>query len=391
MRRIFIFAMMVSLVLGLATSSHAELIDRGAGMIYSTDLDITWLKDANYAKTSGYDDDGLMTWPEAMEWAETLVYGGYDDWRLPTFDPDNPSPCYVSTLHEMRYLLYTELGNDCRTSGYDFGPFVNVMPGYPVEYNEWYWSGTDFDRFNAWRFSLESGLGETHTKAEGFYAWAVRDGDVNPFCKGNFDFDNDVDGTDAAQFKQHFGRSTFKNPCPPDGPAPVERTSQTTSYTPGDDGNHQKGVIWPVPRFTDNTDGTVKDNLTGLIWLKNANCFGERTWEQALSDCNGLSAGWCGLTDGSSVGDWRLPNRFEFESLFDLKYYDPALCNTAGTGQWTEGDPFTNLITDGWYWSSTTRADFPDGWAWSVEMQYGYGSSGTKNNDWYVWPVRGGH
>jgi hypothetical protein len=32
------------------------------------------------------------------------------------------------------------------------------------------------------------------------------------------------------------------------------------------------GVAWPNPRFTDNSDGTVTDNLTGLIWLKNANC-----------------------------------------------------------------------------------------------------------------------
>ena len=157
MKGIAMFLMTFFLVLNLAFTSHAELIDRGAGMIYSTDLDITWLKDANYAKTSGYDDDGLMTWDEAIEWAETLVYEGYDDWRLPTFDPDNPSPCSVSTLHEMRYLIYTELGNDCRISGYDYGPFVNVMPGYPDDYIEWYWSGTESDRFNAWRFSLECG------------------------------------------------------------------------------------------------------------------------------------------------------------------------------------------------------------------------------------------
>lgn len=46
----------------------------------------------------------------------------------------------------------------------------------------------------------------------GFHAWAVRDGDVNP-CRGNFDCDEDVDGTDAAVFKASFGRSPFKNPC----------------------------------------------------------------------------------------------------------------------------------------------------------------------------------
>jgi hypothetical protein len=33
-------------------------------------------------------------------------------------------------------------------------------------------------------------------------------------CEGNFDCDEDVDGSDAAKFKEDFGRSTFKNPCP---------------------------------------------------------------------------------------------------------------------------------------------------------------------------------
>ena len=33
-------------------------------------------------------------------------------------------------------------------------------------------------------------------------------------CEGNFDCDQDVDGTDAAIFKEDFGRSKFGNPCP---------------------------------------------------------------------------------------------------------------------------------------------------------------------------------
>ncbi len=57
--------------------------------------------------------------------------------------------------------------------------------------------------------------------------------------------------------------------------APVPKTGQTTPYGAGDDGALQKGVAWPTPRFTDSENGTVTDNLTGLIWLKNANAFGE--------------------------------------------------------------------------------------------------------------------
>jgi hypothetical protein len=36
------------------------------------------------------------------------------------------------------------------------------------------------------------------------------------FCEGNFDYDQDVDGSDASRFKEDFGRSDFHpNPCPP--------------------------------------------------------------------------------------------------------------------------------------------------------------------------------
>jgi len=171
--------------------------------------------------------------------------------------------------------------------------------------------------------------------------------------------------------------------------APVERTGQTESYATGDDGNLQRGAIWPNPRFTDNGNGTVTDNLTGLIWLKDANCFGPRSWTNALSDCNSLGAGDCGLTDGSSAGDWRLPNRKELDSLLDFRFYDPALSNTVGTGHWEEGDPFTGMQLSDMYWSSTTLASSTGG-AWGVGMGGGYSGTAGKGSTFSVFPVRGG-
>ena len=75
--------------LAVSMSANAALVDRGGGLIYDTDLNITWLADANYAMASGYDADGRMTWTNAMTWAANLSYGGYIDWRLPTtLQPD---------------------------------------------------------------------------------------------------------------------------------------------------------------------------------------------------------------------------------------------------------------------------------------------------------------
>jgi len=170
--------------------------------------------------------------------------------------------------------------------------------------------------------------------------------------------------------------------------APVENTGQTASYATGDDGDLEKGVAWPSPRFTDNADGTVTDNLTGLIWLKNANCFGTRAWSQALTDCNNLADGSCGLTDGSVAGDWRLPNVKELQSLIHYGVYGPALPDTAGTGKWTEGDLFSGVQSSR-YWSATTYASHTDH-AWTVDLTRGHVSNGHKVSSYYVWPVRGG-
>jgi hypothetical protein len=200
-------------------------------------------------------------------------------------------------------------------------------------------------------------------------------------CEGNFDFDLDVDGADAFTFKEDFGRSALGNPCPPDGPAPVEKTHQTTSYATGDDGEHQSGVPFPEPRFVDNADGTVRDNLTGLTWVKNANCFGQKTWSEALSDCIGLASRQCELTDGSQAGDWRLPSVKELQSLVDYGHNDPAL---------PAGHFFTNIESLNLFWSSTSL-NGSAGHAWCVGMVGGNVFSVGKGEQGYVWPVRGGH
>ena len=165
----------------------------------------------------------------------------------------------------------------------------------------------------------------------------------------------------------------------------------------GQDGEYQLGVLpavevdigiygaytvygWAGIRFTDNLDGTVTDNLTGLIWLKNANCFGNRTWTNALSDSNSLANGSCSLTDSSSAGDWRLPNINELHSLVDLTKSNPAL---------PTGHPFTG-VQSYYYWSSTTYESFPN-YAWDVDMSSGYVDNTFKDGySHYVWPVRGG-
>lgn len=164
--------------------------------------------------------------------------------------------------------------------------------------------------------------------------------------------------------------------------ARVPRTGQTTSYATGDDGDLEKGVAWPNPRFTDNGNGTVTDNLTGLMWLQEPTCMGPASWTNWLTLISNLSSGTdygCANYTAGTFDDWRMPNRFELESLLDLSETHPAL---------PAGHPFINVIS--YYWSSTTYAQDTNE-AWQVDVS-GYGGmrTATKGLAWRSWPVRGG-
>jgi len=176
---------------------------------YDDVLDITWLADANFARTSGRDADGLMDWPTATAWVRDLEYYGLTGWRLPTAAPLNGLD-YVhdfsnngttdvgfgsrGTLSELAHLYYVTLGNKglCRPDDADpgscviqtgwglknAGPFVNVgaIAGHWTRSESMCPCGS----LKTWLVDMTSGrqgqlLG---TNLQG--AWPVRDGDVAP-------------------------------------------------------------------------------------------------------------------------------------------------------------------------------------------------------------------
>jgi hypothetical protein len=180
---------------------------------YDTDLDITWLADANYAQTSGYDADGRMTWAAANTWAANLSYYNpltnqtYADWRLPTTTDTGTTGCdfaYSGTdcgynvdpaSSEMAHLYFVTLGNQSyrTTTGLvgdayaggansfstldNVGPFINFQ-------SYLYWSGTEYaPDTTAWSFGTKFGDQGYYdllnfNNSSSFYALAVSPGDV---------------------------------------------------------------------------------------------------------------------------------------------------------------------------------------------------------------------
>jgi len=159
--------------------------------------------------------------------------------------------------------------------------------------------------------------------------------------------------------------------------SPVAKTGQTISYCRGDDGDLQKGLAWPSPRFTDHGDGTVTDNLTGLEWAKAPHAIpgnsGKFKWTGAID--------FCGSLDYAGHSDWRLPSRKETMSIIDYGQQKPSL---------PAKHPFTGIQTVAFcgYWSSTTYI-FQDSAAWCQGMGGSIGHPG-KVALRHAWPVRGG-
>ncbi|MGR3317593.1 MAG: Lcl domain-containing protein [Candidatus Anammoxibacter sp.] len=137
------------------------------------------------------------------------------------------------------------------------------------------------------------------------------------------------------------------------GKVKLPKTGQTQSFIFNqlDDGGVGAGAAWPDPRFIDNNDGTITDELTGLIWLKDADCLGSTTWPDSLAAIDSFNDNpdnFACLDYTANQSDWRLPNRKELFSLINRG--EPE------QNKWLEGQGFHDVGSPRSYWSSTTDA-----------------------------------
>ncbi len=274
--------------------------------------------------------NGTKTWNDAIDYPRTLTLCGHSDWRLPN-------------INELESLVNVSQPNPAwfNTQG-----FSNIQVSDP--FSDRYWSSTAHAHYAdfAWVVRIISdGEVDIEPKGYNYYVWPVRAGQSGSF-----------------------------------GPSAIWRTGQTASYRAGDDGDLKQGVSWPSPRFSDQSNGEVTDNLTGLVWTKDANAPGpsacspaNKSWQAALDYVKCLNTqNYLGHTD------WRLPNRKELRSLSDYSRYNTTL---------PSDHPFTS-VQQYYYWSSSTYAGM--GEAWSVVMQDGAMVTIPTLNGCDVWPVRAG-
>ena len=305
--------------------------DNGDGTVTDNLTDLIWLKNTNCF--------GNKNWADALDASNNL-----SDGQCGLSDGSTPGQWHMANARELLSLIDYANTSPALSSGH---PFTKA------DSNAYWSSTTDANRMEAALVVNMAPVPEAEPilhdvmKDESRRVWPVRVGSEAMFAA-----------------------------------APVPKTGQIKRYATGDDGDLQAGVRWPYPRFTDNGDGTVTDNMTELIWLKNANCFGNKNWADAIDVSNNLADGQCGLSDGSNPGEWRLANIKQLRSLIDHGNNSALL---------PLEHPFTGVQSDP-YWSSTTNAgNIEQAWHMAVGKSNGQFSgiiSGPKTSSGYVLPVR---
>jgi Protein of unknown function (DUF1566) len=307
-------------------SPSPRFVDNNDGTVSDKLTGLVWLKDADLY--------GEVPWTKALTLARGLASGSDGlsdksspgDWRLPN-------------IRELLSLIDYGTADPIIPAGH---PFKNVKSAI-------YWTSTSLAPAPLLGWMMTLGIGPTvfDVKGSSNRVWPVRG------VKGCVP-------------------RTGQQQCWDGNGNPIPSCSGT-----GQDGDLQVGVAPPDPRFTDNGDGTVTDNMTNLVWLKNGNPFGLRTWDQALALCNSLADGDSGLSDGSAAGQWRLPNIREIESLVDYNNFGPCLPNP---------NPFVQVRPSS-YWTSTSVSAAPTE-AMFIILGVGPSIFDSKEHQFFVWPVR---
>ncbi len=326
--------------------------DQVTGLVWLQDCNLMVSRDPSF-DTDGTPGDGYVTWTRALEYVAALnaaVYLGHADWRL-------PNALEAETVDHL-----------------DANFMANWLKGIDP--------------------STGSEVGQAFTNT-GLYSWTSTTVASTPASAWVL---TTIPGVIGASDKATTEALVWPVRGSSDGPSQLWRTGQTASYGDGDDGELEAGTAWPSPRFTDHGNGTVTDNLTGLMWTKDArgpgpaSCMTDTVFRQLSwfenSDNPGLPNVQAYIQCLNAIpylnhDDWRLPNRHEMRSLIDFSRSSPAL---------PTGHPFSN-VQSSYYWTASDYFDdnqmFSD-WAWYLHFGSGQCGGDNKLNSRDVWPVRGG-
>lgn len=293
--------------------------DNGNGTITDIVTGLIWQQSPDTNGDGKIDASDKLTYSEALAGANGYSAGGYNDWRLPT-------------IKEL-YSLINFSGVD--PSGYEGTDTSGLIPFIDSEYFDFAYGDTD--------------AGERIIDSQ-YASSSLYVADNQTLFGVNF-ADGRIKG---------YGLSLFGS-----------EKKFFVLYVRGNSSYGQNS-------FTDNGDGTITDNATGLMWSRNDSESG-RTWPEALAWVEEQNqARYLGYTD------WRLPNVKELQSIVDYA----SSPDTSGSAAIDAVFNVTTIVNEKGqtdypsFWSSTTHANWTERSGGSATYVAFGRSLGFMNGSW---------
>lgn len=260
------------------------------GTITDLNTGLMWQKSADQNNDGVINYSDKLYYDDAINSASTLKLAGYSDWRLPT----------IKELYSL--ILYS--GSDVApnaTSSKNLIPFIN----------------TEYFDFGYGDISAGERIIDAQFATSTIY--------VSTTMNGN-----------KTMFGVNFADGRIKG-------YPADKSVGKKYYVLFVRGGNNYGVN----DFTKNSDGTITDNSTGLMWMKDDNKTAVN-WETALSYAENVTY--------AGYSDWRLPNAKELHSILDYTR-SPATTGSAAINPIFNCSQITNEAGENdypFYWTSTT-------------------------------------
>jgi len=310
----------------------SRFLDNGDGTVTDLETDLMWLKDVNCFTPadwqSGLDIVKAFNRDPLSFNCQDFSIAGYDDWTLPN-------------RNELRSLI--SYFTDLPALATDF-PTNNINP--------YYWTSTTVASYPKTAYDVYMGTGSLNisSKKEKRYIWPVRS------AHDRVERQRVPDKTQTMELKaEHYLMRPIGN---------------------------RIEIAWPAKRFTDHGDGTVIDNLTGFMWLKDSGCFGKHNWKGASIETERLNTVPERFRDcaeyKASYDNWQIPDMNNLLNLIEGSRDEPA--------EWLNQQGAVNVQARD-YWSLTDNP-YNLYHAWAINMGIGGGRNYPKSFELYVWPFR---
>lgn len=302
------------------SGNQLSYTDNGDGTVTDNVTGLMWAQSSDLNGDGTINADDKLSYDDALAGASSFNLASYTDWRLPT----------IKEAYSIILFSGEDISGFEGSSTEGFTPFID----------------TDYFEFGYGDVNANERLIDAQFATTAKYVSTTMNGDETMF------------GTNLADGRiKGYGLMM----------GPVVKKFYVM-YVRGN-------TTYGINNFSDNSDGTITDNATGLMWTQDDNGEG-LIWEDALSYAENY--------EYVGHSDWRLPNVKELQSIIDYTL-SPTTSNSAAIDPLFNCSQITNEggeLDYPYFWSSTTHASWVEGHEGAQAAYLSFGRAMGYMTDW---------